>query len=105
MVAIAVMVLRRTDPKRHRPFRTPAVGVVAPLAILGCLYLFFSLSAYTLELFAGWAVIGLVVYFGYSRHHSHVGRGLVEVHEDDAEAPPQPVPPLPGAHTPGYKDA
>ena len=25
MVAIAVMVLRRTDPDRHRPFRTPAV--------------------------------------------------------------------------------
>jgi APA family basic amino acid/polyamine antiporter len=105
MVAIAVMVLRRTDPKRHRPFRTPAVGLVAPLAIAGCAYLFFSLSAYTLELFAGWAVIGLIVYFSYSRRHSHVGRGLVEVHEDDAEAPPQPVPPLPGAHTPGYKDA
>jgi APA family basic amino acid/polyamine antiporter len=105
MVAIAVMVLRKTDPKRHRPFRTPAVGIVAPLAILGCLYLFFSLSAYTLELFAGWAVIGLVVYFAYSRHHSHVGRGLIEVHEDDPDAPPQPVPPVPGAHTPGYKDA
>ena len=50
----------------------------APLAIIGCLYLFFSLSGYTLALFAGWAVIGLVVYFTYSRHHSHVGRGLVE---------------------------
>jgi len=105
MVAIAVMVLRRTDPSRHRPFRTPAIGLVAPLAILGCLYLFFSLSAYTLELFAGWAVVGLVVYFLYSRHHSHVGRGLVEVHEDDPDAPPQPVPPMPGAHTPGGKDA
>lgn len=96
MVAIAVMVLRRTDPGRHRPFRTPAVTFVAPLAILGCLYLFFSLSGYTLALFAGWAVIGLVVYFGYSRHHSHVGRGHVEVHEDDPDAPPQPVPPMPG---------
>src|SRR5688572_15257959 len=65
MVAIAVMVLRRTDPGRTRPFRTPAVYVVAPVAIAGCLYLFFSLSWYTLGLFAGWAVIGLVVYFGY----------------------------------------
>ncbi|MET0365130.1 MAG: amino acid permease, partial [Sphingobium sp.] len=33
MVAIAVLVLRKTDPTRHRPFRTPAVWVVAPLAV------------------------------------------------------------------------
>ncbi len=96
MVAIAVMVLRRTDPTRHRPFRTPAIAVVAPLAILGCIYLFFSLSAYTLGLFVAWAVIGLAVYFLYSRGHSHVGRGVIEVHEDDPGIPPQPVPPLPG---------
>jgi APA family basic amino acid/polyamine antiporter len=96
MVAIAVMVLRKTDPGRVRPFRTPAVMLVAPLAIVGCLYLFFSLSGYTLSLFAAWAVIGLAVYFLYSRHHSHVGRGIVDVHEDDPDAPPQPVPPLPG---------
>ena len=105
MVAIAVLVLRKTDPSRHRPFRTPAVAFVAPLAVLGCIYLFFSLSGYTLALFAGWAVIGLVVYFTYSRHHSHLGRGHVEVHEDDAGIPPQPVPPLPGAPTPGGKQA
>lgn len=78
MVAIAVMVLRRTDPDRKRPFRTPAVNIVAPLAVLGCIYLFFSLSGYTLALFAGWAVIGLVIYFAYSRRVSHVGRGLDE---------------------------
>ena len=35
MVAISVMVLRRTDPSRVRPFRTPAIGIVAPLAIIG----------------------------------------------------------------------
>jgi basic amino acid/polyamine antiporter, APA family len=97
MVAIAVLVLRRTDANRHRPFRTPAVNIVAPLAVLGSIYLFFSLSWYTLILFAGWAVAGLVVYFLYSKSHSHVGRGLVEVHEDDPGIPPQPVPPMPGA--------
>jgi APA family basic amino acid/polyamine antiporter len=97
MVAFSVMVLRRTDPKRYRPFRTPAVSAVAPLAVLGSIYLFFSLSAYTLEVFAGWAVTGLAIYFVYSRSHSHVGRGLVEVHEEDTDIPPQPVPPLPGA--------
>lgn len=94
MVSIAVMVLRRTDPDRVRPFRTPAVNIVAPISILGCLYLFFSLSGYTLLLFVGWAALGLIVYFAYSRNASHVGKGLVEVHEDDPDAPPTSVPPI-----------
>ncbi|QNQ10034.1 amino acid permease [Sphingomonas alpina] len=93
-VSIAVMVLRRTDPDRHRPFRTPAVMVTAPIAILGCAYLFYNLGMPTKLMFVGWAVVGLIVYFSYSRHRSHVGRGLVEVHEIDSDAPPQPVPPI-----------
>ena len=94
MVALAVLILRRTDPHRHRPFRTPAVTIVAPLAVAGCLYLFFSLSGYTLALFVSWAAIGLVIYFTYSRHASHLGRGLVEVHEEDPDVPPSSVPPI-----------
>ncbi len=94
MVAIAVMVLRRTDANRVRPFRTPAVNLVAPLAILGCIYLFFSLSWYTLGLFVAWAVLGLIIYMLYSRGTSHVGRGHVEVHETDADIPPPPIPPI-----------
>ena len=105
MVAIAVLVLRRTDPGRARPFRTPAVAIVAPLAVLGCGYLFYSLDTYTKSLFVGWAIFGLVIYFLYSRRHSHVGRGIVDVHEEDRDVPPQPVPPLPGVHTPGGSDA
>ena len=93
-VSIAVMVLRRTDTARHRPFRTPAVWLIAPISILGCVYLFASLSAATIELFAGWAVIGLIVYYAYSRSRSHVGRGLVEVHEEDVDVPPTSVPPI-----------
>ena len=46
-------------------------------------------------LFAGWAALGLIIYFSYSRSRSHVGRGVVDVHEDDPDAPPQPVPPAP----------
>jgi basic amino acid/polyamine antiporter, APA family len=95
MVAIAVLVLRRTDPNRKRPFRTPAITIVAPLAALGCLYLFYSLSMYTKLLFVGWAAIGLVVYFAYSRSRSHVGLGHDgEVHELDRDVPPTSVPPI-----------
>src|SRR5256885_1942650 len=43
MVAISVLVLRRTDPGRKRPFRTPAVGIIAPVAILGCIALYVML--------------------------------------------------------------
>ena len=94
-VSIAVMVIRKTDPGRHRPFRTPAIFITAPIAILGCIYLFANLDTKSIILFAIWAVIGLAVYFGYSRSRSHVGLGHVEVHEDDPDAPPPPVPPAP----------
>ena len=93
-VSIAVMVLRKTDPTRKRPFRTPGIMLTAPLAILGCIYLFFSLSVQTIGLFVGWAILGLIVYYTYSRSRSHVGRGVIETHEVDADAPPQPVPPV-----------
>jgi APA family basic amino acid/polyamine antiporter len=79
--------------------------LIAPISIIGCVYLFFSLSGPTIMLFFGWAVVGLIVYFTYSYRRSHVGRGIVEVHEEDADIPPQPVPPLPDAPTPGGRQA
>jgi APA family basic amino acid/polyamine antiporter len=79
--------------------------VTAPIAILGCAYLFYSLGMETKLMFVGWAALGLLVYFGYSRSRSHVGRGVEDVAENDPNIPPQPVPPFPGAHTPGGKDA
>ncbi|MBT0669097.1 amino acid permease [Novosphingobium profundi] len=94
MVAIAVLILRRTQPNRKRPFRTPLVWVVAPLAALGCLGLFFNLPFESKMVLPVWGGIGLVVYFAYGYRKSHVGRGLVEVHEGDSDVPPQPVPPI-----------
>jgi APA family basic amino acid/polyamine antiporter len=88
MVAIGVMVLRVRDPQRKRPFRTPLVWVTAPLAAAGCAFLFFSLSNYTLLLFLGWAGIGLAIYVLYSRRRSHLGQGIVEIPEFDADVPP-----------------
>lgn len=76
-VAVGVMILRRTNPNRPRPFRTPLYFLVCPLAAAGCVFLFFQLSGYTELMFLGWTTIGLVVYFLYSRGRSHVGRGIV----------------------------
>ena len=101
MVAVAVMMLRRNDPARKRHFRVPAVWLVAPATIGGCIFLFLNLPYSAMLFLPGWSLLGLLVYFLYSRGHSHVGRGLVEVHEVDADAPGLPVHPLPGIPTPG----
>ncbi|WP_174274137.1 amino acid permease [Sphingomonas bacterium] len=77
MVAVSVMVLRKIDPTRKRPFRTPLVWIVAPLAIIGCLGLYFSLPLTAILVLPGWGIIGLLIYFLYSRSRSHVGRGAV----------------------------
>ena len=95
MVAIAVLVMRRTAPERHRPFKTPAVMIVAPLAIIGCLTLYLLLPLDAKMVLPIWGGIGLVFYFLYGYHRSHVGRGLVEVHEEDPDLPPGAVPPVP----------
>lgn len=74
MVAIGVMILRVQQPDRPRPFRTPFVWVVAPLAVMGCLLLFLNLSMYTISMFLGWTVIGLLVYYAYGHRHSHLAK-------------------------------
>ncbi|HVF34935.1 MAG TPA: amino acid permease [Candidatus Saccharimonadia bacterium] len=95
MVAIAVLMLRRSDPNRVRPFRTPFVYIIAPLAIIGTVGLYLLLPFDAKMVLPIWGGIGLAIYFLYSRSRSHVGRGIIDVHEDDADAPPQPVPPVP----------
>jgi APA family basic amino acid/polyamine antiporter len=104
-VALAIIALRISNPDRKRSFRTPAVWVVAPLAAAGCLLLFGFLSWVAQAVFFGWAAIGLLFYFAYGRSRSNVALGIDEVNELSPDIPPQGVPPLPGIHTPGGKDA
>jgi APA family basic amino acid/polyamine antiporter len=87
MVALSVMVLRRTDPTRKRPFRTPAVFIVAPAAMIGCAYLYFSLPLIAILVLPGWGAVGLAIYFLYSRKRSYVGRGMLDVVDDPAMQP------------------
>jgi APA family basic amino acid/polyamine antiporter len=74
IVALGVMMLRFSEPNHPRVFRTPLIWIVGPLAMLGCALLFVSLGSYTIKLFFGWAAVGLLVYFLYSRSHSHLAR-------------------------------
>jgi APA family basic amino acid/polyamine antiporter len=69
-VAACVLVLRKRDPGVRRPFRTPAAWVIAPAAILGCLYLFSSLQWVTQKYFLIWNAVGLLIYFLYARRRS-----------------------------------
>ncbi len=69
-VSVCVMVLRRTRPDLPRLFRCPAVWLVAPLAVIGCLYFMISLPTGTLVRFAIWNLIGLAIYFAYGRRRS-----------------------------------
>jgi basic amino acid/polyamine antiporter, APA family len=83
MVAIAVMLLRRTEPNRARKFRVPALWLVGPATVLGTLFLFLNLPIDAMLVLPIWTGIGLVIYYLYGYRHSHLGRGLVEVHETE----------------------
>jgi APA family basic amino acid/polyamine antiporter len=74
MVSIAVLVLRRTHPHLPRAFRCPGVPVVPVLAVASCVFLMVNLQAITWVAFVVWLVIGMFIYFGYSRRHSRLAR-------------------------------
>ncbi len=69
-VAASMLILRRRGPELPRVFKTPLPWLVGPLAITGCLYLFWSLPAETQIRFFIWNAIGVVIYWLYSRHNS-----------------------------------
>jgi basic amino acid/polyamine antiporter, APA family len=97
MVAVAVMMLRKRDPGRPRKFRVPALWLIGPLTMLGCLGLYLLLPLAAILVLPVWAAIGLLIYFGYSYRASHLGRGVVEVHEPEIH---DIEPPIPGVDEP-----
>ncbi|MET3726332.1 amino acid permease [Sphingomonas trueperi] len=74
-VGVCMMLLRRRAPDAPRIFRCPQPYLVGTLAVLGCLYLLFSLPEKTLVRFLIWNVAGLAVYFLYGRARSVLARG------------------------------
>jgi APA family basic amino acid/polyamine antiporter len=72
IVCIAVMVLRNTNPAQPRPFRTPLVPAVPILGIAFNGYMMYKLGWVNWARLIIWLVIGLVIYFTYSRYHSRV---------------------------------
>ncbi|HME00479.1 MAG TPA: amino acid permease [Terriglobia bacterium] len=72
IVCISVIVLRRTNPGQPRPFRTPWVPLVPLLGIGFNGYMMTKLGWINWARLIIWLIIGMFVYFGYSRHHSRV---------------------------------
>jgi APA family basic amino acid/polyamine antiporter len=70
VVSIGVLILRRTMPDAHRPFRTPFMPVTPILAVLSCMALMWSLSNGTWWRLALWLAIGGAVYAAYGARHS-----------------------------------
>ncbi len=77
VVCAAVLMLRITRPDAKRPFRTPALFLVAPLGIaVNSLMMFFLPIDTWIRLF-GWLFIGLIIYFTYGMRHSTLGHELL----------------------------
>ncbi|MGH7462456.1 MAG: amino acid permease, partial [Longimicrobiales bacterium] len=70
LVAAGILVLRRIEPDRPRPFRTPLVPLVPILAILSCAWLMLGLPMITWIRFGIWLLVGVFIYFLYGRRHS-----------------------------------
>jgi APA family basic amino acid/polyamine antiporter len=75
IVCAGVWILRVREPNTPRSFRTPLVPLVPILGILSCFGLMAALPKDTWYRLLIWLAIGLVVYFLYSKQHSHIGRG------------------------------
>ena len=72
IVCVAIMILRKTNPGQARPFRTPWMPVVPILGIAFNGYMMYKLGWINWARLFIWLAIGLVVYFGYGRHHSRL---------------------------------
>ncbi len=81
VVAIGVLVLRRTQPDLHRPFRVPGYPVTPVLTVVACAYVAYGISSITWVIFLVWVTIVLGFYLLWGRHHAVLGRARPVVEE------------------------
>jgi APA family basic amino acid/polyamine antiporter len=87
LVCLGVIILRRKDAGRRRPFRVPMVPLLPLLGVLFCFVLMLSLPLETWGRFVIWLGIGLCIYFLYSVRHSKL-RGGIDVGPTEDIPPP-----------------
>jgi APA family basic amino acid/polyamine antiporter len=91
LVSVGVLILRYRDPGRHRGFRAPFGPFVPLMSVFFCALLMMGLEIKTWIRFFVWLIIGLFIYFNYSRRHSEF-------------APPKGEGSLPQGRTGGKKE-
>lgn len=72
IVAIGILVMRKTKPDLHRPFKVPAVYIIAPLSAITSILLMASLPFDTWLRLIVWMAIGLAIYFAYGYRNSNL---------------------------------
>lgn len=85
IVCLAVLIMRYTHPTAERPFRCPWVPTVPILGVIFCLVLMFSLPFANWLRLGVWMVIGMCIYFFYSRHHSVMAKHRKEMEAQSRE--------------------
>lgn len=70
LVCAGIIIMRKSDPDRVRPFKTPLVPLVPILGIIVCSAMIISLDTTTQIVALLWMVLGLMIYFSYSKSHS-----------------------------------
>ena len=76
VVSVGTLVLRISDPRLERPFKAPAIWLVAPLGAATSIFLMFGLPLDTWLRLAVWLVIGLAIYFTYGAKHSRLAQAV-----------------------------
>lgn len=72
LVSAGIPIMRRSNPELVRPFRTPLVPLVPILGVVVCAGMIVAIDVHTLIAAFVWMILGLVVYFAYSRFHSKI---------------------------------
>jgi APA family basic amino acid/polyamine antiporter len=70
LVCLGVMIMRKKEPALNRPFKAPLVPVVPVLGMLVCTAMIVGLPRETLLSAFAWMILGLIIYFSYSKKHS-----------------------------------
>jgi APA family basic amino acid/polyamine antiporter len=76
LVSVAVWIMRKKEPDRKRPFRTPAIWFVAPMSIIFNLGMMLTLEWQNWVRLVVWLLIGIVIYFFYGKKHSVMAQKL-----------------------------
>ncbi len=83
LVSLGVWIMRKSDPDQPRPFRAPLSSASFPLVpfmgAIVCSALIVGLDSATLEVAAGWMILGFIVYFLYGKRNSLLQKGIVVV--------------------------